>query len=358
MAGDSDQITGSHLDALRSLARAYGPGETICIEGEPSRDLLLLLQGSIEVLKGDSVINTVRGRQVFLGQIAFFNSQKRTATLRALTRCDIVRIREEKVEQLLASMPSLSMRLIRDLTSMFVQKEQELTRYQEYGTSANLALQAEGLASVITDFMPALIISMLEDCSTDTRLAVMNAFVDGLPKRCDLSNMTISRKSIPTRIGRDARKELETGLMALIQEKTSGASDRAELGRAGLAMLANVSKDTENLRTLSSELMGSDISFGTENELKNCLNLLDDIDDALEAVHVEQALTSIKQFEKHAEQVARYCRLQRSTEVIRGHASKVVSAAGTIKAQLAKLHTQDREGVKRQDILRNMRFEL
>ena len=81
-----------------------------------------MLSGSIEVSKSGTVINTIRGRQVFLGQIAFFNSQKRTATLKALTRCEIVRIREEKVEPLLAAMPSLALRLIRDLTGMFVEK--------------------------------------------------------------------------------------------------------------------------------------------------------------------------------------------------------------------------------------------
>ena len=109
MSGGHD-ITETQLDGLRKLARTYRAGEVICIEGEPTRDLMFLMQGAVEVLQADQVVKTIRGHQVFLGQISFFASQRRTATLRAKTRCDIVRIREERIEGLLG-MPTLAIRL-------------------------------------------------------------------------------------------------------------------------------------------------------------------------------------------------------------------------------------------------------
>ena len=355
---DDSGVPAAKLAGLSRMAKAYAPGETICLEGEPSRDLLLMLSGSLEVSKSGTVINTIRGRQVFLGQIAFFNSQKRTATLKALTRCEIVRIREEKVEPLLAAMPSLALRLIRDLTGMFVEKEKELVRYQEYGTSANLALQAEGLTTAVEDYIPALVISILQDCSNDTRLAVLSAFIDALPSRCSLTNMTVGKKSIPNRLSRDARKELEGGLLELIREKTSGASDRAELSGSGLKALESIKQTVTELRETGTQLLAEDISLGAENELKSALSVLEDLTDSLEAVHIEQSLVGIRQFANHIEQVERFCRLQRSTDSLKRCARDLAQTADTLVEQLNKLSHQDREGVKRQDILRGMRFEL
>ncbi len=143
MSGGSSDITETQLDGLRKIARSYRAGEIICIEGEPTRDLMFLMQGAVEVLQGESVVKMVRGQQVFLGQISFFASQRRTATLRAKTRCEIVRIREERIEGLLAAMPSLAIRLIRDVTEMFVQKEAEVKRYREYGSHAHNAMRAQ-----------------------------------------------------------------------------------------------------------------------------------------------------------------------------------------------------------------------
>ena len=138
-------ISQSQLEGLRRTARSYQPGEVICLEGEPTRDLLFVIQGAVDVLQNDEVVKTVRGQQMFMGQIAFFANRRRTATLRAKTRCEVVRIREEKIDQLLSAMPTLGLRLIRDLTTMFIEKEAELARYRTYGSHAHQAMKAEEL---------------------------------------------------------------------------------------------------------------------------------------------------------------------------------------------------------------------
>ena len=73
------EITGAHLAALQRIAKTYSAGEMVCVEGEPTQDLMLMLKGSIEVVKDNEVINTIRGSNIFLGHLAFFTNQRRTA---------------------------------------------------------------------------------------------------------------------------------------------------------------------------------------------------------------------------------------------------------------------------------------
>ena len=77
MSESPELISKSQLISLKKVAKTYQAGETICIEGEPSRDLMLLLQGAVEVVRGGDVVNTIRGQQIFIGQIAFFQQRKR-----------------------------------------------------------------------------------------------------------------------------------------------------------------------------------------------------------------------------------------------------------------------------------------
>ena len=48
----SNEIDPSQIAQLQRLAKTYSTGEMICIEGEPTQDLMLMLKGSVEVLKG------------------------------------------------------------------------------------------------------------------------------------------------------------------------------------------------------------------------------------------------------------------------------------------------------------------
>ena len=90
-----------HLEpaSLLSLARAsqlelYSPGEALCVEGEPGRDILMLLSGEAEVSRaspgGQRLLN-VQGAGAVIGEMAVLDPGPRSAT---------VRVREQGAEVL------------------------------------------------------------------------------------------------------------------------------------------------------------------------------------------------------------------------------------------------------------------
>ena len=70
--------------------RLFAPGECLLEQGEPSAGVLyVLVEGSVEVLKGDIQVTTVSQPGSFFGEIALFLDTAPSATVRALepTRC-------------------------------------------------------------------------------------------------------------------------------------------------------------------------------------------------------------------------------------------------------------------------------
>ena len=99
------------LRALRKKARIYPAGQLICLEGEPTRSIIFLIDGAVDVYRNEQLVKTIRGEQLFLGYIAYFGSNRRTATLRARTDCEILLIAEDRIESMMGIAPSLALRL-------------------------------------------------------------------------------------------------------------------------------------------------------------------------------------------------------------------------------------------------------
>ena len=79
-------LSKKHLQKVSSLAtRINGaPGRVLAREGEIGREFLIVLEGEVEIRRGDEVIAT-RGAGDYIGEIALIDHRPRTATVVAKT---------------------------------------------------------------------------------------------------------------------------------------------------------------------------------------------------------------------------------------------------------------------------------
>jgi CRP-like cAMP-binding protein len=68
--------------------RKLRPGETLVTQGDPGDELFLLFDGVLEVERDGELVAQV-GPGAILGEMALLKGGRRTATLRASTRCRV-----------------------------------------------------------------------------------------------------------------------------------------------------------------------------------------------------------------------------------------------------------------------------
>ncbi|MEE2789475.1 MAG: cyclic nucleotide-binding domain-containing protein [Myxococcota bacterium] len=357
MAKGIGEITESQIDGLKRIARVYRSGEIICLEGEPTRDLLLLMQGAVEVLQGEQLVKTIRGQQIFLGHMAFFAAQKRTATLRAKTQCEIVRIREERIEQLLAAMPSLSIRLLRDLAEMFMTKETELSKYREYGAYAHHAHRAQGLSDVVEAFLPSILASLLVPLSDKDRMTLATAILDGFSSHIDYGSMIFNRIPIPKDVKKaDCRKNLQDALKALMREKSLGTDERKLFGES--KQLTNIQSGIAKIESLFAKRLDMKLAVGADKEWKALQLSVRELKLTIEQVDVTTAETHYDACMNHARQLESFSRLQSAPEAFRTLNDALRAHLDGIAADLQILFEKARDIRSREQIFESLRFEI
>jgi small-conductance mechanosensitive channel len=135
LGGDS-VFSGLSLDQLRLLVRgsrlvSYGPGEAIMLEGAPGESLYHLLRGRVEVLKRMAADRIVPVRQLVpgdvFGEMTLFLNAPRSATVRAVEECLLLRVNRECVRALLEENPDLLERF----AALVSAREAELARIDQ-----------------------------------------------------------------------------------------------------------------------------------------------------------------------------------------------------------------------------------
>jgi len=86
-------------------------GAVLTREGETGREFIIVLDGDVEVRKGDQVIAT-RGPGTYVGEIALLDHRPRTATVVATTPVRIEVIAQREFAALMAEVPEISQKLI------------------------------------------------------------------------------------------------------------------------------------------------------------------------------------------------------------------------------------------------------
>jgi CRP/FNR family cyclic AMP-dependent transcriptional regulator len=100
-------------------------GTVLTQEGKIGHEFIIVIEGEIEVRKGDRVIAT-RGPGDYVGEIALLDQRPRTATVVATTPVVIEVIGQREFRTLLAKAPELSS----DIMSTMAQRLAELDEFE------------------------------------------------------------------------------------------------------------------------------------------------------------------------------------------------------------------------------------
>ncbi len=100
-------------------------GTVLTQEGKIGQEFIIVIEGEIEVRKGDRVIAT-RGPGDYVGEIALLDQRPRTATVVATTPVVIEVIGQREFRTLLAKAPELSS----DIMSTMAQRLAELDEFE------------------------------------------------------------------------------------------------------------------------------------------------------------------------------------------------------------------------------------
>ena len=98
---------------LQRYIISFARGETLFQEGEASQNLYILLEGKLDVLKGEQVINTIVEPGAVFGEMSFLLGARRTATLKVVESGRAVSIPREEVDRFLDDFPELGHKMTR-----------------------------------------------------------------------------------------------------------------------------------------------------------------------------------------------------------------------------------------------------
>ena len=103
-----------------ALGRVYQAGEIIVRQGDAGDCMYAIQEGQVAVLKeqdGQEVLLMVRGPVEFIGEMAIFERQARSATVRALTQTRLLTVDKENLLRRITEDPTLAFRLLQHMSA-------------------------------------------------------------------------------------------------------------------------------------------------------------------------------------------------------------------------------------------------
>ncbi len=95
------------------------PGKTLIQEGATSNNMYWLSSGQMVVLKKKGQVDVELGHIYsgeLVGEMSFLDGKPRSATVRAVTECELIEIPREAFEKVFAGQPQWFQGLVRTLT--------------------------------------------------------------------------------------------------------------------------------------------------------------------------------------------------------------------------------------------------
>jgi PAS domain S-box-containing protein len=109
----------------------FTSGQTIFLEGDDSQDLYILVAGQVEFFKGDKKIRDITEEGSVFGEVSFFLGDSRTASVKAKTKVEVVRIPKEEITLFLKECPTVGLEIIRRLSQWLTEATQMLYGLKE-----------------------------------------------------------------------------------------------------------------------------------------------------------------------------------------------------------------------------------
>lgn len=121
--------------ATLATSRLFSPGETIVRQDEDADELFIIERGTVAVLlergrKGSSEVTRL-GRGQFFGEMALVTGEKRQATVRAVTECELMVLGHAAFHEVLSGSPDL----VRELSFLLAARQSMLDEHAQDLTS-------------------------------------------------------------------------------------------------------------------------------------------------------------------------------------------------------------------------------
>jgi glucose-6-phosphate 1-dehydrogenase len=100
-----------HQVSMAVRPRTANPGEDIVKFGEAGNEMFLIARGSVEVLDDKGKIKETLHEGDCFGEIAVLLTQKRTATIRAKTQCDLLVLDKPNLSRILRDQPQFAQKI-------------------------------------------------------------------------------------------------------------------------------------------------------------------------------------------------------------------------------------------------------
>jgi CRP-like cAMP-binding protein len=107
---------------LDSYLKVFQPGETVVAEDSFDQRLMVLKAGTLEVSKGGTVIKHIDQPGTLLGEMSYLTNGRRTAKLRAVTRCEL-NILDQKLDVVIRHFPAVAEKIMSSLVERVLAHE-------------------------------------------------------------------------------------------------------------------------------------------------------------------------------------------------------------------------------------------
>ncbi len=123
------------LLAFASDRVSYKAGQAIFMQDDPADAAYVIIEGTADVIVttadgGESKVAEL-GRNAFLGDMAILCDIPRTATVRANTNLEALKIRKEHMMEMVVKSPSLTMAVLQTLVNRLAKTTQDLSEARQ-----------------------------------------------------------------------------------------------------------------------------------------------------------------------------------------------------------------------------------
>ena len=108
---------------VKKLVETFNKGDYICRQGDTGNDMYIIKSGKFEILKemGDAELKLAElGPKDFFGEMALFGQSKRTASVRAVDKSEVVVVTKRMLETQFTRIPEWLVSMIKTIANRIV----------------------------------------------------------------------------------------------------------------------------------------------------------------------------------------------------------------------------------------------
>ncbi len=105
------------------LVQKYEVGQFICKEGDDARDMFIIKAGKVDIIKemgDDEMVLATLGKNDFVGEMALFGIDKRTASVKAVAQTEIIVVTKRMLETQFRKIPDWLVTMIKTIAKRII----------------------------------------------------------------------------------------------------------------------------------------------------------------------------------------------------------------------------------------------